>query len=376
MIDRRGGKYRVRLYWRSRYIGSRTFTRLRAAEAYERSAKDALAAGRPFDLSPTAQVVTVAECAAVWLSSKTGGKPTAESDRQSMLRNHVLPVFGRRHAGSLTRSEVQAWARGIARDRSASLARRALGALRGALSVAVEAHLTDVNVAVGVNLPAAQGSEPNPLTHEQVWGLADAMTSWRDRLIVLVCSYGGLRWGEVTALERADVSDDGRTVTVRHAWSDVAGVLHWGDTKSHQRRTLSLPNSVALELAAYLTDSKLLNADFVFHGRSARTPLRNSNWVKRQLAPAVTAANLGRRVTPHQLRETAASLAIQAGVPLPAVSRMLGHQQMATTMAHYIGLFPSDNDRIADLLDTALTNDRVNRYPDITTDPKPTIPEA
>ena len=58
-------------------------------------------------------------------------------------------------------------------------------------------------------------------------------------------------------------------------------------------------------------------------------------------------------ITPHNLRDTAASLAIQAGASVVAVARLLGHDSAATTPNHYAGLFPSDLDDVANRLDAA-----------------------
>ena len=66
---------------------------------------------------------------------------------------------------------------------------------------------------------------------------------------------------------------------------------------------------------------------------------------------AVNSAQLD--ITPHNLRDTAASLAIQAGASVVAVARLLGHESAATTLNHYAGLFPSDLDDVAHRLDAA-----------------------
>jgi hypothetical protein len=61
------------------------------------------------------------------------------------------------------------------------------------------------------------------------------------------------------------------------------------------------------------------------------------------------------RITPHNLRDTAASLAIQEGASVVAVARLLGHESAATTLNHYAVLFPTDLDDIASRLDARLT---------------------
>ena len=59
------------------------------------------------------------------------------------------------------------------------------------------------------------------------------------------------------------------------------------------------------------------------------------------------------RVTPHDLRHTAASLAVSAGANVKAVQRMLGHASAAMTLDTYADLFDDDLDAVAVGLDTA-----------------------
>lgn len=61
------------------------------------------------------------------------------------------------------------------------------------------------------------------------------------------------------------------------------------------------------------------------------------------------------RLTPHDLRHTAASLAISAGANVKAVQRMLGHASAAMTLDTYSGLFPDDLDSVAAALHEAAT---------------------
>ena len=59
------------------------------------------------------------------------------------------------------------------------------------------------------------------------------------------------------------------------------------------------------------------------------------------------------KITPHDLRHTAASLAISAGANVLAVSRMLGHENPQMTLKTYADLFDTDLDKVSDALDTA-----------------------
>jgi integrase len=59
------------------------------------------------------------------------------------------------------------------------------------------------------------------------------------------------------------------------------------------------------------------------------------------------------RVTIHDLRHTAASLAIAAGANVKVVQRMLGHASAAMTLDSYADLFDDDLDAVALALDRA-----------------------
>jgi len=69
------------------------------------------------------------------------------------------------------------------------------------------------------------------------------------------------------------------------------------------------------------------------------------------MANAAAAAIGEPGLTPHELRHTAASLAVSAGANVKAVQRMLGHASAAMTLDRYADLFDDDQDAVADRLD-------------------------
>ena len=58
-------------------------------------------------------------------------------------------------------------------------------------------------------------------------------------------------------------------------------------------------------------------------------------------------------LTPHELRHTAASLAIAAGGNYKVIQSMLGHGSAAMTLDLYGHLFGDDLDTVAERLDAA-----------------------
>lgn len=62
------------------------------------------------------------------------------------------------------------------------------------------------------------------------------------------------------------------------------------------------------------------------------------------------------RMTPHDLRHTAASLAVSAGANVKVLQRMLGHKSAAMTLDTYADLFDDDLDNVATLLGARATS--------------------
>lgn len=73
----------------------------------------------------------------------------------------------------------------------------------------------------------------------------------------------------------------------------------------------------------------------------------------RSPAPTTTQDRRFAPQCPHDLRHTAASLAISAGADVKAVRRRLGHTSAAMTLYTYAGFFDDDLDYVADALSRA-----------------------
>jgi integrase len=65
-------------------------------------------------------------------------------------------------------------------------------------------------------------------------------------------------------------------------------------------------------------------------------------------------------LTPHELRHTAAILAVSADANVKAVQRLLGHASAAMTLDVYSGLFDDGLDAVADRLDEAAVRARAD----------------
>lgn len=85
----------------------------------------------------------------------------------------------------------------------------------------------------------------------------------------------------------------------------------------------------------------------------AKLPASRNGWFTGAVTRVRAADKTIPRITPHDLRHKATSLAAQAGAHVKAVQRMLGHASAAMTLDVYSDLFDDDLDAVAKALDQA-----------------------
>ena len=336
--------------WRARYRDAagkehaRHFGRKLDAQRWVESQEVAKSRGDWID--PALSRVTVGAWAAEWLAGQVQLKPSTRARYAGVLRVQVLPTWDRVPLQAVTHTDVSRWvAQLVADGLGARTVHKAHRVLSLVLDLAVRDGRLARNPAVGVRLPRATDARKQFLTAAEVAALADA--SGRDRVLVYVLAYCGLRFGEAAGLRIGDVDLARRRLRVEHSLSDVDGHLVATTPKSHHAREVPVPSFVVAMLADAVAG---LPADApLFTGRDGGL-LRGNNFRRRSFDRAASSVGLP-GLTPHELRHTAASLAVSAGANVKAVQRMLGHASAAMTLDVYAGLFGDDLDAVADRLD-------------------------
>ena len=80
--------------------------------------------------------------------------------------------------------------------------------------------------------------------------------------------------------------------------------------------------------------------------------MRLHNVRRRWWCRAVTDSGAPAGLCPHELRQSAASMAISAGASIKAVQKMLGHKSATLTLDRYGHLYPDELQSVADRLDS------------------------
>ncbi|WP_224760539.1 site-specific integrase [Salinibacterium sp. ZJ450] len=225
---------------------------------------------------------------------------------------------------------------------------RARDLLAGIFDDAIEDNRVTKNPARGIIIKKKPIPDEVFLTHMQVEALA---VSSRYPDLIRFLAYTGLRWGEATALRVRNIDVARRRVNIREAVAEVNGKHILGGVKSHERRTVAFPDFLDADVAAACTgkthDARLWDAD---GGSFLRPGQAQNGWFAAAVKRCMAADSDFRRVTPHDLRHTAASLAISAGANVKVVQRMLGHKSAKVTLDTYAALFPNDLDNVTQAL--------------------------
>jgi integrase len=300
-------------------------------------------------VDPRTAVVTIGGLGKEWLSHQSHLKPSSLRPLEIAWRVHVEPKWGKRKVGSILYSQVQAWVTTMGAEKGATTVLRAHGVLAGILDTAVRDRRISSNPARGVNLPRKVRKARAYLTPEQVEKVAEK--AGERRALVLLLAYTGLRWGEATALRVKHFDWGKRRLLVEENAVKVGGIVIVGTPKTHAARTVPVPKFLVDELARLCEGKRhdqLIFGDGDIHVRAVygRNP-----WLDVAVKAAQKDDKTIPRVTVHDLRHTAASLAVSAGANVKAVQRMLGHASAAMTLDTYADLFDDDLDAVSGALD-------------------------
>jgi len=316
-------------------------------------------------VDPDRSRVTVDVWAAQWLAGQVHLKESTRVRYDGLLRRYVLPRWGTVPLAKIGHADVARWVGELSSSGlSASSVRHAHRVLSLLLALAVRDGRLPRNPADGVRLPRASTPPKRFLSHQQVADLAGAAGEYG--LAVRVLAYCGLRYGELAALRLERVDLLRRRIEVVESMTEIAGRAVFGTPKGHQCRSVPIPRGIADGLAEHLV-GKAPDA-FVFTAPGGGL-LRLTNFRRRHFDRAAREVGL-EGLTPHELRHTAASLAVSAGANVKSVQRMLGHKSAAMTLDVYSGLFADDLDAVAERLDAATVGSAVPRVcPEATVTP-------
>ena len=230
---------------------------------------------------------------------------------------HVRGFVARLHRSGVAKSSVA----------------RKLSAVRSFLKHAVRLGIIDSSPAASIPTPKRPKLLPKNLTVDETFALLDRIVGdevpdRRDRALLELLYATGLRVGELTALDLADL--------------DLAGGLVRAMGKGKKERIVPFGSKAREALARWLAASEDLrrpgrHAEALF--LSLRGTRLTDRSVRRILNRRVEEAAVAAKISPHALRHTFATHMLGAGADLRAIQELLGHASLSTTQRYtHVGI--------------------------------------
>ena len=255
-----------------------------------------------------------------WLPTRHDLRATTWARLETTMNQQVLPRFGDTPFRKITNGEVRRWVLDLlAGGLSAATTRKAVFGLRQALDAAIADGRLAQNAATAVPLPPERQKPPRFLSQPEVERLVEELPD-RDRALVLVGAYAGLRWGEAAGLRRRDVDPLRSRIRVSGTAVQLRGEITLDNEPKTRRskRSVPLARSIMRRLESHLDNHVEAAADSLVFTAPGGGPLFRS-WTQRVFDPAVRRAGLD-DITFHGLRHSFVAIMVAAGCNVREVS--------------------------------------------------------
>jgi integrase len=243
------------------------------------------------------------------------------------------------------------YAKMLERGLSARTVRYLHAVVNSALKQAVKWRKLARNPAQFVDLPRQKRKEMKSLTPAETTAFLKACSADRYGLVFSFPLGTGMRPSEYLALQWKDVDLEAGRVQVRRALVRLNRAWSFAETKtSRSRRTIPLPASIVRQLARHKVEqaSQRLKAgadyaslDLVFATRTG-LPINAHNLLHQHFKPVLERAGVPRSIRLYDLRQTHATMLLQAGENPKLVSERLGHANITLTLDVYTHVLPAE----------------------------------
>jgi integrase len=279
---------------------------------------------------------------------------------RSIIKKHLVPGLGHVSVQKLTVPMVQAFYR---EKIDAGLAPRTIATIHAvlhrALEYAVRWGLISRNVTKLVSLPQIERYEGQVLTIEKAAKLLEVARGSRIDALLWMALTTGMRRGEMQALRWSDIDIEKGVLSVQRTVSRIPGYGYVeGEPKTRSsRRKIVLPAVMVEALRAHHENQKQARVEagdkwkekgIVFcniYGGFMR-PDMIAYWLDRLLKDAGLP-----HMRFHDLRHSAATILLAAGVNPKVIQELLGHSKIGITLDVYSHVLPSMHQEAASKMD-------------------------
>ena len=303
---------------------------------------------------------TLGEYLAEWLERRGRDlRATTLGQYRSIVQHHILPDLGAVPLAALTVEMVDGFYARLDAGVSEYISQYVHRILRKAMGDAVRYGKVALNPTDGATVAKLKRREMSILDEHEVALFLMAARESRFAGMFQLAVVTGMRQGELIGLQWGDVDWDRAMVNVRRQGQFVKGqgiVMMDPKTKAGKRvvkvgeNTLQVLRMQQEHVAEWrmVAGNDWEEQDLIFPNYYGR-PL-NRSIIYFEFKKVLQRAGL-EDLRFHDLRHTAVSIMLNAGVPVIVVSRRVGHANASITLNTYGHLMPSMQDEAARLMD-------------------------
>lgn len=305
---------------------------------------------------------TFAEYAERWFAQK-GHKPSTATAYRKYYENHLKPHWGDTPLRSISTPLVMEWVAEHLSPGKDGARRKAYELFRSILNDALLDELIEslpcnkrTNQLAQRKTGESARHEAHAISAEELFAVIGHLPE-HERLFTLFMGVAGLRLGEARELRRHDLDLENGLVYVSRGVTGEGRKRAVSTPKTAKsRRPIPLAPQIVEAFKEHLeTQGKRPQNALVFPSSTGDDWYINESTYRGHLKKACAAAGIP-RITAHDLRHTAASLALQVeGVTVKDVMDLLGHTTSHMTM-HYAHTYDTQQQRIADGVAAAVLN--------------------
>lgn len=220
--------------------------------------------------------------------------------------------------------------------------------LSGCLKQAVINRLIHNNPIQFVEAPKATTKEIETFTEKELDTIRKFAATEVHGLAIFIAINTGMRLSEILALSWPDIDLKKNTMTVRNTahYSISAGNYISEPKNQYSKRTISIDKSLALLIKEHKLKYSSQTYLFMSQAGNNMTPHNYLRWHFQKLKDTEKI-----KKGFHAFRHTHATELIAAGIPIPDVSRRLGHSRVSTTMDIYAHVLPKNDDKMINAID-------------------------
>jgi integrase len=286
---------------------------------------------------PRAAAIRLDDYLDQWLatSAKPRLRPKSYIDYESLLRLHIRPSLGARPLGAIT----QMFNRGL----SPRTIEYTNAVMQSAFRQAVRWKMLAEDPCLGVDPPPLKRREMDALSLEECKRFLTIARESEWYALFALALTTGMRPSEYLALKWSDMDWQHGTVSVcRTIQTSASGWTFYDTKRKRSRRAVKLQNFV-LEAVQDLGSQRETEYALIFH--KGGQPLIQRK-IKVEFRRLLSVAGI-RSIRLYDLRHTAATLAVAAGVSVKVISDQLGHASISCTLERYSHVLPSIQDEAA-----------------------------